>query len=411
MKTRQIVLVGLLLLSIAACRNREVAPSVPPDVQAIQRRTFESLWMTVNDFYVYEDFGGVDWQAVYDDYQSQLEPEMTAEAFDALLEEMLTQLPAEGIGLQTRAERLETAVNGLDRANYEGIGAFVSIRREEEPRIILLSVMTDSPAEEAGLQAHDAILAIDGEPIDPEEENPISRVRGPAGSSVTLTVRSPESEARDVVVTRGRITSTTTPVRWEMLAENGIGYFWFPPNDYEGLVEDTVTGMEALTSESGLQGIILDFRAAAVDELWSGRAFLTLFTDGDVGELYSRSESLVVTIDGIFDLNTHDLPVAILVGPGTTGPAEVFAAILQALDRGTIVGLPTRGNLETGSVFNLPNGSLLSLATGSFRTLDGREVGLLGVEPDVIVDADWDAVTAEDDPVLAAAQEVLLSRP
>jgi len=93
MKTRQIVLVGLLLLSIAACRNREVAPSVPPDVQAIQRRTFESLWTTVNDFYVYEDFGGVDWQAVYDDYQSQLEPEMTAEAFDALLEEMLTQLP------------------------------------------------------------------------------------------------------------------------------------------------------------------------------------------------------------------------------------------------------------------------------------------------------------------------------
>jgi C-terminal processing protease CtpA/Prc len=59
----------------------------------------------------------------------------------------------------------------------------------------------------------------------------------------------------------------------------------------------------------------------------------------------------------------------------------------------------------------LPNGSLLSLATGSFRTLDGREVGLLGVVPDVIVDADWDAVTAEDDPVLAAAQEVLLSRP
>jgi C-terminal peptidase prc len=410
MKTQQIVLVGLLFLSMAACRNQEVTPSVPPDVEAIQRRTFESLWTTVNDFYVYEDFGGVDWQAVYDDYQVQLEPEMTAEAFDALLEEMLAKLPTGAVSLQTRAERLETAMNGLD-SSYEGIGAFVSIRREEEPRIILLSVMADSPAEAAGLEAHDAILAIDGEAIGAEEENPISRIRGPAGSAVTLTVRSPESGIRDIEVTRGRIASTAPPMSWQMLPDNDIGYFWFPPNDYEGLVEDMVTGMQALRNEGDLQGIILDLRAAAVDELWSGRSFLTLFTDGDVGELYSRSETSRVNIDGIFDLDTHDLPVAILVGPGTTGSAEVFAAILQALDKGTIVGLPTPGNLETGSLFSLPNGSLLSLATGSFRTLDGREVGLLGVEPDVVVAADWDAVTAENDPVLAAAQEVLLNRP
>ena len=49
------------------------------------------------------------------------------------------------------------------------------------------------------------------------------------------------------------------------------------------------------------------------------------------------------------------------------------------------------------------------LATSSFRTPDGREVGLTGVLPDIQIDLDWDEVTFEDDPVRDAAVKALKS--
>ena len=101
------------------------------------------------------------------------------------------------------------------------------------------------------------------------------------------------------------------------------------------------------------------------------------------------------------------MPLAILVGPDTTGAAEIFSAALQANERALIVGAATPGEIESETSFNLPDGSRLFITTSSFRTSDDRDVGLLGVIPDVAVEVDWDELTAEDDAVREAALRAL----
>lgn len=400
---------ALAVVAIACGRQPEVADSGSPDVHALQLRTFETLWTTVYDNYVYQDFQGVDWRGVRDEYQSLLDSELETNEFVSVMDAMLQELPAGTAQYQSRATRIEQATS--DVAGYQGIGSFVGVRGAPDPRIVLLSVMPGSPAELAGLKPHDAVLAIDGVPVrGRDRSDEIDRVRGPAGSEVTLTVRSPGEAPRDVVVTRGQISSTQDRLSWRPIDGTNVGYFLFPPADYEQLIQDIVVGLQSLNESGDLEALIFDLRIVTGASNWPAATLLTLFTDGNVGEIYSRVGSTPLDVEGIFDfVDTQSLPVAVLVGPSTTGAAEVFAAAMQASDQAIVVGMETPGEVETVSPFFLPDGSRAFVATASFRPANGREVGLEGVMPDVLVAIDWDEVTSEDDNVIDSAVEAVLS--
>lgn len=396
------------ILWIAACGGRDNSAANPaPDLQALQQRTFDTLWSTVNEHYVYDDFNGVDWAGVRDRYRPMIEDELEPEEFTALLERMLAELPPAMVSLQTRQARIEAAAS--DDRSYEGIGSFVALRREPESRILLLSVMPGSPAEAAGLKSHDAILAIDGQPVVGDAATEIARVRGPAGSKIVLTVRSPGQAPRDVPVTRGTIDAVQNRLAWdEVGGEAGLGYFLFPSANYETMVQDLVVGLQELDNSGNLDGLILDLRIVSAGENWPVGSLLSLFTDGTVGEFYTRQEMNPIDITGIFDfLDSQELPVVLIVGPSTTGSAEIFAAIMKAQGKAILVGQSTLGDVETSTPYFLPDGSRAYVATTTFRTNDGTEVGLNGVVPDIPVPLDWDEVTIDDDPVIDAAGQQL----
>lgn len=406
MNLRHLFALTIIAFLVSACGN-DSDTFEPPDVQALQLRTFETLWSTVNDNYVYENFAGIDWASVHDERLRQLDTELSSEEFTVVMREMLSELPAGTARLETRQERIEQAL--VDANSYQGIGAFVAFREQPQPRIILLSVMPNSPAERAGLRAHDAIVAIDGSPIEAEMGlGAIEHIRGEAGTDVILTVRAPDTEPREVTVTRGNVARTPNRLSW-MLLEDGVGYLLFPPATYTQLSEDLAFALQQMAAQSQLESLILDLRVVTAGNNWPAAALLPLFTDGRIGEFYNRSSSAVAEVDGVFDFaNSQHLDLAILVGQDTTGAAEVFAASLQDAADALIVGSPTRGELEGATAYFLPNGSRVIVATTSFRTRDGREIGLLGVEPDIHVPDDWDQVTPNRDNVLAAALEALL---
>lgn len=397
-----------LALFVAACGPKaRPAPTAAPTTHPVERqaRILDAIWNAVNDQYVYKDFNGVDWKAAGDEARAKIESGLTDEAFVETIRAMIGKLPPGTVQWQTREERLASQTS--DSQTYEGIGAFVAVRAEPTPRIILLAVMKDSPAAQAGLAAHDGILAVDGLAVKAEEGlGVIQRVRGPAGTTVTLSVKSPSETPRDVPVKRGKLTAGAELLGGTITGTN-IAYFLFPTQPTDNMENDVLGALQTLSQAGPIEGIILDLRIARTGAQWPLGEMLTLFADGKLGSTYTRAGQELLEITGQDLFESQTLPLVMLVGPDTEGAPEVFAAAVQDAGRAKVVGLPTPGHVEGTAEVALPDGSRVFIASSSFVTLKGRDLGLKGVEPDEIVKADWDEVSDTDDPVIDQAVEII----
>jgi carboxyl-terminal processing protease len=360
----------------------------------------------VGQEYIYPEFAGAEWQAQADLLARRIEGGLSTTDFEQALGALVGILPAETASFATRAERVSDEFSSTPI--YEGIGAFVSIRTEPTPRILLLSVMQGSPAEAAGLQAHDAVVAVDGEPVRAEEGfAAVERVRGPAGSEVVLQVVSPTGEPRQVTVQRGQLTAQDF-VRGGALSP-GIFYLLVPVAADSTLLNATVQLLETAAEEGDpARGLILDLRIAGSSGGWPLSEMLALLSDGEMGAYVDREQRTPMAIPGEDIANSQSIPIAILIGPDTSGVPELFAAALRSQGRARLVGLPTPGNVLTFQRRILPDGSVLTFAESSFVTPSGEDLGLAGLSPDLLVEEDWDQVTPADDPVLSKALELLL---
>jgi carboxyl-terminal processing protease len=405
------------LLIVGACTREsadeaQLAPMQDPadqreQITSLQVRTFDEMWTLLRDNYVYGDLHGVAWTELRERYRPLVVNLLSREDFPATVRQMLDELPPLAARWETREERIREELE--DPSAYEGIGAYVAYRENPTPRIILLSVMPGSPADRSGLRSHEAVTAVNGIPVRREEgPDAVSRIRGPADQPVVLRVNSVDRPPRDVRVIRGRVqlAEVLNPLSYGLLEPGRVGYLLFPRVSSETLVTETVRSLEALAGGGEIGGIILDLRIAS-GLRWPLVPLLSLFSDGDHGEIYTAEGSQPISVDG-YDLNgSQAVPLVVLVGPDTEGLPEILAAALQARRRATVVGLRTPGNVESFVDFVLPDGSRLTIMTSAYQSPSGREVGLDGVRPDVPASLDWDDVSERTDPVRNTAVSVL----
>ena len=381
----------------------DFGPNTSPQEQRTQ--TFETLWKHLEENYIYFDSAEVNWEALHEKYLLRAKTAVTPDEFGKLIEDLQAELPEGSFGYQSRAERIETDIT--DTSSYEGIGAFVGFNEEPQPHIVLLDVIEGSPAEKAGLKAHDSIFAIDGSPVLLEEGiAAVDRVRGPSGSSVTLSIQSPGGSERSVEVQRGKLT-TTGKLEVRNLPGTNYGYLLFPPVGYATLEEDVLQGLQNLTTNQQLDGLILDLRIANSNRGWPLEALYTMFYNGAMGEFYTRNGKQLVQVKGQDVFGSQKIPLVVLVGRNTSGTPEILAASLQMHERAVVLGEKTPGSIEGATSFYLPDGSEIFVQTTSFVLPTGEDVGTTGVVPDVAIQAGWDEILPEDDPVLDRAIETL----
>src|SRR5215211_1115361 len=322
---------SILLLSfmLSACigllplEDEPVAGEFGPQtsLQEQQTRTFETIWKHFEDNYIYFESADTDWDALRDQYLERVKAGQTPEEFSTLIEELQAELPEGSLVYQSRQERIDT--DTVDASSYEGIGAFVGFSEEPEPHIILLDVIEGSPAEQAGLKAHDSIFAIDGNPVLLEEGiSAVDRVRGPSGSSVTLSIQSPGGSERSIEVKRGKL-SSTGKLQALSLPGTGYGYLLFPPVGYTSLADEVVQSMQTLTTNQKLEGLILDLRIASSSRGWPLEALYTMFYNGPMGEFYNRTDKQLVQVKGQDVFSSQKVPLVILVGKNTNGSPEI----------------------------------------------------------------------------------------
>lgn len=382
-----------------------IAPTAEPGPTALsaslRRQVFEEVWDIVNKKYLYPDFNGLDWRAIYDEYLPRIEAANSNDEFYAEVVEMIALLnDNHSRFLPPAAAVLEDRSNsGIERA--VGIGVLASL---DHGSGYIRTVFPESPAALAGIRPRDRIIAVDGHSYTFEDGN----IQGAEGSSVRLNIQRPGEKPRDVVLVRQEVQGRTTPTYRRLY--NDIGYLSIPTlwvNDMDAQVSGAIT---ELVAAGPISGMIVDLRGngGGWGRVLSG--ILGHFVRGPVGTFFDQKSSRVLNVTMPAGPDMRNVPLVVLIDGDTQSYAEVLAAVLQ--DNGAkVVGAPSPGNTESIYVYVLNDGSRLWVAQESFKLRDGVDLEGQGVQPDSLVEADWKQFSEDDDPQILEALRLLGAGP
>lgn len=286
--------------------------------------------------------------------------------------------------------------------SYEGIGAWVDATREY---LTILSPMEGSPAEKAGLQPGDQIIAIDGEDMTGIDGNLVIRkVLGPAGTSLTLTIfRQEAGEPFDVTLERAEIILPT--LETDTLDEN-IAYIKLY-NFSQKATADFEAAVEELLAQNP-EGMILDLRNNPGGERDSAVAITSQFIDQGVIMYQEYGDGSRDTFDALEGGLATDIPMVLLINEGSASGSEIVAGAIQDHQRGTLVGMTSFGK---GSVQNwiplVDEEGLVRITFARWLTPNGRTIHEVGVVPDIEIELTEEDFQNDLDPQLEKAVEIL----
>ena len=279
-------------------------------------------------------------------------------------------------------ERLTTMIDG----NYQGLGISVQMA---EGMVKVVSPFKGSPADKAGIKAGDYISHIDGKLIYGFElDDAVAQMRGPAGSSIRLSIiRAGRDAPFDVTVTRGVI--ELEPVTHE-LKDGNVGYI--SVNEFSRDVgADVNAAVQALRGEAGgrLSGLVLDLRRNPGGSLEEAVALSDLFlSDGqNVSQRgRGRRDTAHYDAESVYrgDI-AAGVPMIVLIDAGSASASEIVAGALQDQHRALIMGERSFGKGSVQSLLPLSRTSALKLTTARYYTPSGRSVQEGGIEPDIRV--------------------------
>ncbi len=257
------------------------------------------------------------------------------------------------------------------QGNYEGLGIRIDI---VDNILTVISPIEGTPAYQAGLRAGDRIVAVDGGTTEGwSEEKAVQELRGPEGSTVSLTIdREGLDEPFRVDITRQAIKLSAVP--YAFMLEEGIGYARFTQFSEHGRDElrDAIRDLE----REGMRALVLDVRqnpgglldqAIEVSDLFLPRGVEIVATKGRVADsdrTYSARDN--------DDFSVH--PMVLLIDNGSASATEILAGALQDHDRALIVGETSWGKGLVQSLFSLDDGYFLKLTTARYYTPSGRSI-------------------------------------
>ncbi len=279
-------------------------------------------------------------------------------------------------------ERLMTMIDG----EYQGLGISVQM---EDGAVKVISPFKGSPADVAGIKAGDYITHINGELIYGLEINDaVAQMRGPAGTTVELTVfRIGREGSFEVNVTRGVI--ELEPVTWE-LKPGKLGYV--SVNEFSrNVAVDVYRAIRELRGEAGgsLNGMVLDMRRNPGGSLEESVALSDLFlSKGQIVSQRGRNpqDSIFYEAETVFSGDAlNGLPMIVLIDEGSASASEIVAAALQDHNRALIMGQRSFGKGSVQTVLPLTRDTALKLTTARYYTPSGRSLQEGGIAPDIRV--------------------------
>jgi carboxyl-terminal processing protease len=266
-------------------------------------------------------------------------------------------------------------------SQFGGIGIQITIDHDQ---LKILSPLVGTPAYRAGLQAGDHILEIEGKPTDGVSiEEAVKRLKGEAGTSVTLTVTHVGSSKRETVTVTRELIHVETVLgdhrrdddSWDFMldADKHIGYI-----RVTGFSRDTAQDLKRALENlkgSGLKGLVLDLRFNPGGLLTSAIEISDLFVShGRIVSTQGRNTP-ERTWDAQEEGTFEGFPIAVLVNRYSASASEIVSACLQDHKRAVVIGERTWGKGSVQNVIELEGGrSALKLTTASYQRPSGKNI-------------------------------------
>jgi carboxyl-terminal processing protease len=305
-----------------------------------------------------------------------LEPEPLHELEYAAINGLLSPLDPHTI-LLTPEETSDLGVK--TRGAFGGIGVEVVLAAR---RPLVTRVLPAAPAERAGVQVGDIVMAIDRRPtLDLGIDDVQRLMRGEVATKVVLTVKR-DGKSLDVEITRATI---RIPSVEAIRLDGEVGLVRLTTFQ-EDSAESFAKALEGFAAERPLAALVIDLRGNSGGLLQQATKILDLFVDE--GELvivrssYGREQEVATPGKALAD----NVPIVALVDEDSASAAEIVAGSLQALGRGVVVG---RSSFGKGSVQMLRDAApygrplALKLTVAEYRVAGDRRIQTRGVVPEL----------------------------
>ncbi len=322
-----------------------------------------------------------------------------------LFGDVLSRIEADYVSDTDKAELIEAAIEGMldsldphssyhspdsyedlrvtTRGEYGGLGMEVT-RRDDF--ITIVSPISDTPAERAGLRTNDRIIAVDGDSIIGISVNDaVELMRGAVGDPVTITISREGDDPFDVTLVRDTIPLRTVVSR----IEDGIPYLRISGFN-ERTTEMVLDNIAELEQEFGgpLPGLILDMRFNPGGLLDQAIGVTDVFLDGgEVVSTRTRDPRETQRYNARPGDRLDGAPILVLINEGSASAAEIVAGALQDRERAQLLGMTSFGKGSVQTIIPLRGGrdGALRLTTGRYYTPAGRSIQGTGIAPDLYV--------------------------
>jgi carboxyl-terminal processing protease len=383
--------------------------------------SFEKVWTTVRDKHWEKKPGGLDWQAVHDQFRPKIDAADSPDAARQVIRDMLGQLKQTHFGIIPLTVYKETnAAGGADGDGSPGIDV-----RVLDQHAVVTRVDPGSPAEKAGVKTGWIIVSADGKELDPAikklktdpdihelmlERAILSRLSGPEGSKLHVVFRDAANRSvpmdlalgapRGQIATFGNLPPQHVWVDSKRIGQTGyIGFNMF-------LDLPRVMGRfgDAVGSCLECDGVIIDLRGnpGGIGGMAMGMAGWFIDKPNQkLGDMYMRDTTLHFIVNPRSDVFKG--PVAVLVDGSSASTSEIFAGGLKDLGRAKVFGERTAAAALPSLIEKLPNGDGFQYAMANYISAGGKPLEGIGVTPDVEVKPTRQALLAGHDRVLDAA--------
>ena len=274
------------------------------------------------------------------------------------------------------------AMNNSSSATGGGIGVLFS---EYNGNAYAVDVFEGSPAQQAGVQTNDVIVAIDGDRSHQWTASEVtSSLKRDEGQQVVVTWRRgstlDDTKGTEFTTTLTCTASSETNVTYEL--SDTVGYIRL-----KQLTQNSATFVKAAIADldaQGAQSYVLDLRD-------NPGGYLTQAVD--VSSLFVKSGTIVRIRTKTADETTKNAggdiatekPLVVLVNGNTSSAAEVIAAALQDNQRATIIGQKTLGKGSVQVTHDLSFGGALRYTAAYYKSPLDRTIDGYGINPDIVV--------------------------